>query len=262
MGRVRSTEEVDIIKEDFKKLERWSNLWQMQFNVDKCKVMHLGKHNLRVNYQIEGTDLIEVNEEKDLGVIFDDTFKVGNQCLKAAKKGNQILGMIKRTFTCKNRKVVLNLYKSLVRPHLEYCVQAWRPHFKKDIDCLEKIQRRATRMIEGYGKVNYDNRLKQVGLTTLETRRERADMLEVYKIMKGLEGLHEKDFFIRDNGKGRGHEFKLYKKRVRLDCAKYSFGNRICKPWNSLPCAVVEAPNINLFKGRLGNFLSNIRGFK
>ena len=138
--------------------------------------------------------LLKVKEEKDLGVIFVDTFKVGNQCSKAAKKGNQILSMIRRTFTCK-KKIILNMYKSLVRPHLEYCVQAWRPHLKKDINCLEKVQKRATRMIEGYRGMNYDRRLKQTGLTTLETRRERADMLEVFKIMKGLEGVQEKDFF-------------------------------------------------------------------
>ena len=82
-------------------------------------------------------------------------------------------------------------------------------------------------------------------------------MLEVFKIVKGLEGVQEKDFFIRDKGKGRGHEFKLYKKRVRLDIAKYSFGNRVCTPWNNLPCSVVAASTVNLFKGRLGNFLSN-----
>ena len=75
----------------------------------------------------------------------DDTFKVGNQCLKAAKKGNKTLGMIKRTFACRSKNIMVKLYKSLVRPKLEYCVQAWRPHFKKDIEVLEKVQRRVTR---------------------------------------------------------------------------------------------------------------------
>ena len=87
-------------------------------------------------------------------------------------------------------------------------------------------------------------------------------MLEVYKILNGLEGLKEKDFFIKGNGRGREHDFKLFKKRVRLDIAKYSFGNRVCTPWNNLPHAVVAASNVNLFKSRLDNYLSNIRGFK
>ena len=83
--------------------------------------------------------------------------------------------------------------------------------------------------------MTYERRLKFVGLTTLETRRERADLLEVFKILNGLEGVNEKDFFIRDTRISRGHAFKLFKKRVRLDVAKYSFSNRICNVWNSLP---------------------------
>ena len=170
--------------------------------------------------------------------------------------------MIRRTFECRNKCVIVNLYKSLVTPHLEYCIQAWRPHYKKDIDVLEKVQRRATRMIEGCGEMDYERRLKHTGLTTLETRRERADLLEVYKILNGIEGLEEKDFFIRDKGRGRGHDFKLFKKRVQLDIAKYSFGNRVCNSWNNLPHAVVAASSVNAFKSGLDNYLRNIRGFK
>ena len=102
--------------------------------------------------------------------------------------------MIARTFVSRNKKVMLRLYKSLVRPNLEYCIQAWRPHLVKDIEMLEKVQRRATRMMVGNRDMTYERRLKYVGLTTLETRRERADLLEVYKILNGLEGVNEKDF--------------------------------------------------------------------
>ena len=234
----------------------------MEFNTEKCKVMHLGYNNIEAKYLMGGKELETVREEKDLGVIFNDSFKVGNQCLKAANKGNQMLGMIKRTFVSRSKKVILRLYKTLVRPHLEYCVQAWRPHLKKDVDVIERVQRRATTMMVGGRKMEYEKRLKFTGLTTLETRRERADMLEVYKIMNGLEGVVEKDFFIRDKGKGRGHPLKLFKKRVRLDVAKYSFGNRVCNTWNDLPHAVAAAESVNVFKNRLDNYLGNIRGLK
>ena len=106
---------------------------------------------------------------------------------------------------------MMALYKTLVGPHLEYCVQAWRPHLKKDIEKIEKVQRRATRMMMGGEVLDYESRLKRVGLTTLETRRLRADMLEVYKIMNGMEGIIEAKFFERDKGGRRGHRFKLYK---------------------------------------------------
>ena len=257
MGRVGSVEEIESVKEDLLKLDKWSEMWQMQFNVDKCKVMHLGNSNLQTNYQLGGKDLSTTKEEKDLGVIFDDRFKVGNQCLKAAKNGNKTLGMIKRTFACRNKNIMIKLYKSLVRPKLEYCIQAWRPHFKKDIDILEKVQRRATRMIEGCKGLDYETRLRVTGLTTLETRRERADMLEVFKILKGMEGLQEKDFFVRHNERGRGHNFKLYKKRFNLDIAKFSFGNRICTTWNNLPHDAVDALSINVFKNRLDSYFRN-----
>jgi len=88
----------------------------------------------------------------------------------------------------------------------------------------------------------------------------RADMLKVYKIINGLEDVLEKDFFLRDQGGRRGHSFKLFKKRVRLDIAKYSFANRVCNSWNNLPKHVVEAPSINIFKNRLDNYLKNTLG--
>ena len=155
---------------------------------------------------------------------------------------------------------MLRLYKSLVRPNLEYCIQAWRPHLVKDIEMLEKVQRRATRMVVGDRDMTYERRLKFVGLTTLETKRERADLLEVYKILNGLEGVHEKDFFIRDNRKSRGHAFKLFIKRVRLDIGKYSFSNRMCNVWNSLPNTIVDSPSVNAFKNGLDNYLKKTKG--
>ena len=132
---------------DLKVLWDWSEKWQMKFNTDKCKVMHVGANNLQEEYFMDGKQLEKISEEKDLGVIVSSNFKVSNQCIKAAKKGNQILGLIRRTITCRSKEIIVRLYKSLVRPHLEYCIQAWRPHLVKDIDILEKVQRRATRMI-------------------------------------------------------------------------------------------------------------------
>ena len=91
----------------------------------------------------------------------DHNFKVGMRCRKAAAKGNQILGLISRTFVTRTKEVMMTLYKSLVRPHLEYCVQAWRPHLKKDIQKIEKVQRRATRMMMGGEVLDYESRLKR-----------------------------------------------------------------------------------------------------
>ena len=266
MGKVTAQEDIEQIKTDIDKLVEWSEDWQLSFNLDKCKVMHIGSKNKEQRYVMNGKDLKAVLEEKDLGVIVTTDFKVGRQCAEAAKKGNRILGMINRTFSCKSKVIVKQLYKSLVRPHLDSCVQVWRPHLKKDIEVLEKVQRRATRMVDGYRGMEYEERLKRIGLTTLEMRRERADLLEVFKIMKGMEGL-DRDHFFKDAVEGResgivtrGHSMKLYKKRVRLEVGRWSFGNRVVERWNSLPEDVVEEETVNGFKGKLDRFLGNMKG--
>ena len=110
--------------------------------------------------------------------------KVSEQCGIAALKGNQILGLIRRTIMYKEKQLIVPLYKAIVRPHLEHCIQAWRPYRKKDIDKLERIQRRATKMIPELRDLSYESRLLQFGLTTLETRRLRGDQIEVRVINK------------------------------------------------------------------------------
>ena len=259
-GRVGTTEGVEILRKDLEALNGWSDRWQMSFNVDKCKVMHFGKNNAKAEYKMNEQKLAEITEEKDLGVIISNDLKVSKQCGKAASKGNQILGLIKRTIISRKKKVLLNLYKTLVRPHLEYCIQAWRPHLVKDIEKLEKVQRRATRMIEECSGKSYKDRIQILGLKTLETRRVRADMLEVFKILKRYEGVNGECFFRMQSTITRGHSMKLYKERVYKDVCKYSFGNRVIDKWNSLPEDSINATSINMFKNRLDKFLCNKLG--
>ena len=117
-------------------------------------------------------------------------------------------------------------------------------------------------MVEDCEGLEYMERLRVLGLTTLETRRVRADMVEVYKILHGIEGVREEVFFVRNNAVTRGHGFKLFKKRVRLDVGKFSFGNRVCELWNGLPDGVVNACSINVFKCGVDYWLRHNRGFK
>jgi len=109
----------------------------MLFNVDKCKVMHMGYNNRHFDYLMSGSKLESVNEEKDLGVIVIDDLKWEKHCSAAVSKANRILGMIKRNFTDRSKEVIIPLYKSLVRPHLEYCYQIWNPNYSKDTDLVE-----------------------------------------------------------------------------------------------------------------------------
>jgi len=119
-------------------------------------------------------------------------------------------------------------------------VQAWRPYLRKDIDLLEKVQKRATRLIINDRGLTYTERLKKLGLTTLETRRLRGDMIEVFKICKGFDDVKVTDFFTLSSTGLRGHELKLYKPQAHLDIRKKFFTVRVIDEWNRLPETVLH----------------------
>ena len=131
----------------------------MLFNFGKCKCIHVGHGNMDEEYKMGDAVLGRTKQEKDLGVTFSADMKVSEQCRIAALKGNQNLGLIRRTITYKEKQLIVPLYKAIFRPHLEYCIQAWRPYHKKDIDKLERIQRRATKMIPELRDLSYESRL-------------------------------------------------------------------------------------------------------
>ena len=119
------------LQDDLEKLVKWSEKWQMLFNFGKCKCIHIGHGNMDEEYKMGDAVLGRTTQEKDLGVTFNADMKVSEQCGIAASKGNQILGLIRRTITYKEKHLIVPLYKAIVRPHLEYCIQAWRPYRKK-----------------------------------------------------------------------------------------------------------------------------------
>ncbi|PKU46967.1 hypothetical protein llap_2745 [Limosa lapponica baueri] len=117
----------------------------MMFSKAKCRILHLGQGNPLYRYRL-GDDRIESSPEKDLRLLLDDKLDMSQQCVLAIQRIKHILGCIKRSVASKSREVILPLYSALVRPCLEYCVQLWSPQHRKDIDLLEWVQRRATKM--------------------------------------------------------------------------------------------------------------------
>ena len=141
---------------------KWAETWKMSFNIDKCKVLHYGKGNIEYKYSMSGQPLDEVDSEKDLGIIFSKNLKVAEQCKEAYTKANRMLGLVSRTVKYKNMESLLNLYKSLVRPHLDYCSSVWNPHLNKDKFLLERVQHRFTRMFPDLRKLPYEQRLSHL----------------------------------------------------------------------------------------------------
>ena len=239
------------LQRDLDTAVEWAKTWQMQFNTNKCKVMHVGHRNERAIYNMGNHRLEEVEEEKDLGVLIHRTLSVSNNCAVAVKKANQMAGHIYRIVTHKSVQSVVPLYNALVRPHLEYCSLVWSPYLKKDILSIDKVQRRVSKMIPSISALTYEERLKRTGLISLENRRLRADLLEVFKILKGFVKVDPATHFSMSDRRSRGHMLKLEKPRARLELRRHFFSNRVIDAWNSLPGHMVEATSTNMFKAAL-----------
>uniref|UniRef100_A0A803TIT8 Reverse transcriptase domain-containing protein n=1 Tax=Anolis carolinensis TaxID=28377 RepID=A0A803TIT8_ANOCA len=184
-GIANTPEERSIIQNDLDRLERWAETNKMKFNRDKCKILHFGTKNGMQRYRMGDAWLDSSTCEKDLGVLVDNKLNMSQQCDAAAKKANGILACINRGIASRSREVMLRLYSALVRPHLEYCVQFWSPQLKGDVDKLECVQRRATKMIKGLENKPYEERLKERGMFSLQKRRLRGDMMAMYKYVRG-----------------------------------------------------------------------------
>ena len=244
------------LQEDLDKLREWSNKWLLDFNIDKCKVTHV-RHKLATSYSISRADgtlcrLEEVNEEKDLRVILTNHLKPGRQCREAAREAMNVLRTIKRHFT-RLDKAILQAYKSYVRALLEYSIQACSPYLRKDINCLEQVQRRATKLVVGLKRLEYADCLKELGLTTLEKRCIRGDLIETFKILTGRKKVKMEDFFQcnKSNYNLRGHQFKMTVHRSHTTTRSSFFSQRVVNIWNVLPTTVGSVSSVNNFKNRL-----------
>ena len=259
---ITETQDNVTLQKDLVVLQRWSENWQMQFNVDKCKVMHIGKHNPEFKYTMANTQLETVHEEKDLGVIISEDLKPSAHCIHSYTKANRMLGLVKRTLSSQQQSILLRLYKSLVRPHLEYCSPAWSPKYVKDRELLERVQHRFTRFFKELRQLDYTERLRRLGLWSLEERRNRADLIEVYKMVNGLSALPASTFFeFRTDNRTRGHSVKIIKQRSLKDLRLHFFSERVVNRWNKLPASVLEATSVNSFKSQLQKVRTTEIGF-
>jgi ribonucleases P/MRP protein subunit RPP40 len=235
-------------------LMEWSDTWGMRFNIEKCKVLHMGAKNPKFKYTMEGKELCETTEEKDIGILVTDKLKPAAQCVAAARTAQAVLSQISRAFHYRDRHIFVQLYKQYVRPHLEFSTQVWSPWNEEDKACLEKIQQRAVKMVSGLRAVTYVERLRELGLTTLEERRHQADMAMVHKILHGQGGLNPETWFERAdnarNTRSAADPFNIKKKNGRLEVRRNFFAIRVIEQWNAIPAEMKKLNSAAKFRAQ------------
>ena len=261
---ILSVSDSEILQTSINKMVEWTDKWLIKFNSDKCKILHLGKNNPKYKYYIKQGEIIkELSEticEKDLGVFIDQNLSFDFHISQTIKKARRIAGMIVRTIKNRFPIIMSSLFKSLVRPILEYANAVWCPYKKKHIHELEKVQRQFTKRIKGFKNLTYTQRLSRLNLPSLEFRRLRGDYIEVYKILHEIYDPITTDTLltINSNNITRSNTLKLKKRRVNYLPYQKFFTNRVINNWNRLPSDIVRAESLNIFKNKLDKRLQGL----
>ena len=218
IAEANGMEEESKLQRDIVKIKDWCDKWSMSLNSSKCKIMHFGRKNPGRKYYVDNGDervTLGVTEvEKDLGVIISNNCKNNRQAEKSINRANYELGRLRKTFQFFNIKLFRILYPTFIRPHLEFASAVLNKLSKGHQNSMEGVQRRATKMVVELRSMNYEDRLKALGLTTLEERRKRGDLIQIYKIVRGIEEVDMdmgmgRNLRARDGGTTRNHGYQI-----------------------------------------------------
>ena len=238
------------LQERIDNISNWAEEWKMEINAAKSKIMHLGKNNPCLPYSVNGTEIQTVTSEKDIGFWITDDLSTKTHVQKARGKALGEISRIRRNFSYIDKRAFCVLYNQRIRPHLDYGMCACPPDSAADAKILERVQGKATALVHGLKGLNAEERRKELNLMTLEERRERGDLIEVYKILKGLTRINPEEFWeVRDarNGVRLVKELASNGKKQRMGFFSY----RVIQKWNLLPMEIKTAPSLESFKNRI-----------
>ncbi len=268
--RVRTNLDWQCFSDDLFSLFQWASDNGLTLALAKTAIMHIGYRNPQFRYFVQGTHLDEVDSVRDLGIQFSSTLKFSDHVSLIVKKAITHVNMIYLAFYSKNLVFLTQMFKTFVRPVLEYASPVWSPYLHKDIDALEKVQIYFTRRLPGISG-SYPQRLeflksKSIDLEILELRRIQSDLIEVFKIVNGLCALEFAEFFQWSPATMvRGHSLRILRPRSQLDSRHYFFCVRVIPYWNCLSEETVTAHSLAIFKRRVqtverGKLLPFLRG--
>ena len=261
---IRNNDDVNKLQKAIDEMFEWTQKWLLKFNEQKCKMLHLGNNNTKNEYFIGTGDqripLEKSDLEKDLGIYIDENLNFKEHIKITVKKSNYACYKILKNFTFKDDLILVPLFKSLVRPILEYGNVVWKNCIKKYMNKIENVQRKFTRHIKGLQNTSYEERLKKIKLPSLEYRQLRNDMIQVFKIAKNFYDPVSTNsvFEFANNSRLRGHTFKINKQHTNKSKYKNFFSNRIVNNWNRLPKEIVNAESLNEFKNKFDEFNKDI----
>jgi hypothetical protein len=235
------------------KLCEWASRWGLEFNVKKCKVIHMGSNNPEHEYTKNGHTLAAADEETDVGVAVKKNLKPSAQCAKAARTAQAVLGQLVRAFHYRDRHIFMRLYCQYVRPHLEFAATSWSPWLEADKECLEKVQRRAVAMVTGLQAREYKERLRELGMVSLEERRHQNDMVQVFKILTEKDQVKKETWFVMANvgervTRATEDPLNIRIPAPRLEVRRNFFSQRVPRRWNKIPAALKKVNTVGAFK--------------
>lgn len=234
---------------ELNKIVEWSNLWRIPLNASKCCVLHCGLNNPNKTFIVNGSPLMAKNSQKDLGVIVTNKLSWSEQSTAAAGKAKRMLFLLKKVFRYPSYELIKKLYCTYIRPHLEYAIPVWRPSLVRDIETLEKVQHQVTRWTRDLCVLPYNRRLDLISLTSLKTRQNRADLIQMFRITHDLFPQKKEKFLqIATDKRLRGHRFKISKEPFKTTTRKTFLTNRAFDLWNDLSANIVEADSVYKFK--------------